>query len=249
MTVFIGIMMLYLRISPRSLPRVEHGTGTADVGTRQVAVACLVSAAVVLVVFGGIYSGMVTPTEAGAIGAFAGFLAALALGKVNRRFMTVSLLETTKVTGMVMLILIAALVFGRFISLSLIPRQLLGILEPIAATPWLMLTLLAAIFFLLFMFIEGAAVILMSIPVVLPIVQAMQVDILWFGIFVSVICTIGLITPPVGLSVYAVSGATGVSSDSIFRHTLVFAAAATLIVCGLLIFFPQLALWLPARSG
>jgi tripartite ATP-independent transporter DctM subunit len=248
MTVFIGIMMFHLRRSPSGLTRVRAETASPEVGFRQIVIALLVSATVAVVVFGGIYTGMATPTEAGAIGAFAAFLAALALGKVGVRFMKVSLRETTKVTGMVMLILIAALIFGRFVSLSLIPRHLLELLEPIAATPALMLVILAAIFFALFMFIEGAAVILMSVPVVMPIIQAMEIDVLWFGVFVAVICTTGLITPPVGLCVYAVSGATGVSSDSIFRHTLVFAAVATVTVCGMLILFPELALWLPTRG-
>jgi C4-dicarboxylate transporter, DctM subunit len=249
--VFVGIMVWYLR---RSAAEWEVKTSTTpelpeDVGARQVIISVLVSLAVGAVVFGGIYSGMVTPTEAGAIGAFAGLLAALGLGKVNIGFLRRSLMETVKVTVMVMLILIGAQIFGRFVSLSLIPRRLIGFLEPVVERPFLMLMILAALFFVLFMFIEGAAVILMSIPVVLPIVQAMETNVLWFGVFVGVICTVGLITPPVGLSVYAVSGTTGISSDAIFRYTTAFAAAAALIVCGLMIVFPELALWLPARGG
>lgn len=248
--VFIGIMVWYLR---RSAAEWEEKSVTPqlpdDVGARQIITSVVLSLAVGAVVFGGIYSGMVTPTEAGAIGAFAGLLAALVLGKVNIGFLRSSLMETVKVTVMVMLILIGAQVFGRFVSLSLIPRRLIGVLEPVVERPFLMLMILAALFFVLFMFIEGAAVILMSIPVVLPIVQAMETNVLWFGVFVGVICTVGLITPPVGLSVYAVSGTTGISSDAIFRYTTVFAAAAALIVCGLMIIFPELALWLPTRGG
>jgi C4-dicarboxylate transporter, DctM subunit len=153
------------------------------------------------------------------------------------------------VTVMVMLILIGALIFGRFVSLSLIPRRLMDALAPLVETPFLMLIVLAVLFFVMFMFIEGAAVILMSVPVVLPIILAMDVDVLWFGVFVGVICTIGLITPPVGLSVYAVSGATNISSDGIFRYAMLFAAAAAIVVCGLMIAFPELALWLPRRGG
>jgi C4-dicarboxylate transporter, DctM subunit len=249
--VFVGIMVWYLR---RSAAEWEVKSAAApelpaDVGTREIVISVLVSLAVGGVVFGGIYSGMVTPTEAGAIGAFAGLLAALGLGKVNLGFLRRSLTETVKVTVMVMLILIGAQIFGRFVSLSLIPRRLIGFLEPVVERPFLMLMILAVLFFVLFMFIEGAAVILMSIPVVLPIVHAMETNVLWFGVFVGVICTVGLITPPVGLSVYAVSGTTGISSDAIFRYTTVFAAASALIVCGLMILFPELALWLPARGG
>lgn len=171
------------------------------------------------------------------------------LGKVNVRFLTASLTETVKVTVMVMLILIGAQIFGRFVSLSLIPRRLIDALAPVVETPFLMLMILALVFFVLFMFIEGAAVILMSVPVVLPIIEAMGTDVLWFGVFVAMICTVGLITPPVGLSVYAVSGATRISSDSIFRYAMVFAIAATLIVSVVMIAFPAVATWLPTMGG
>lgn len=204
-----------------------------------------VGVVIVGIIFGGIYSGFVTPTEAGAVGAFAAFISALILGKVNKKFFMNSIIETVKVSVMVMLILIGAQVFGRFISLSLIPRKLIELLEPIMQYPALILAILLIIYFFLFMFIEGAAVILMTTPVVIPIIQTINVDPLWFGVFVSVIATIGLITPPVGISVYAVSGASGLSSDAIFRFAMVFAIIATIAVGSIMILFPETALWLP----
>lgn len=144
-----------------------------------------------------------------------------------------------------MIIMIGAQIFGRFVSLSLLPRRLIELIEPIMDTPVLVLIAISVVLFIMFMFIEGAAVILMSIPVILPIIQELQVDILWFGVFVAVICTIGLITPPVGLSVYAVAGVSGISSGSIFRISMVFAIVAMVVVCGLMIAFPGLATWLP----
>lgn len=250
--VFIVIMMVYLRRSGAEVDAEDLQAESALVDRiprRRLVISMGVSGLIVVVVFGGIYSGTVTPTEAGAVGAFAGFLAALALGKVGPTFLRVSLTETVKVTVMVMLILIGAQVFGRFVSLSLIPRRLIELLEPVVATPVLMLAILALIFFVLFMFIEGAAVILMSVPVVLPIIEVMGTDVLWFGVFIAVIATVGLITPPVGLSIYAVSGASGVSSDAIFRYAIVFAAGAALVVCGLMVAFPAVATWLPGLAG
>lgn len=252
--VFIGVMVFYLARSGTDAAELRAAAAAAapdapKISRVRLMVSMTVSALIVVVVFGGIYSGAVTPTEAGAVGAFAGFLAALVLGKVSVRFMRVSLTETVKVTVMVMLILIGAQVFGRFVSLSLIPRRLIEFLEPVVATPALMLAILAVVFFVLFMFIEGAAVILMSVPVVLPIIDAMGTDVLWFGVFIAVIASVGLITPPVGLSVYAVSGAAGISSDAIFRYATVFAAVAALVVCGLMIAFPAVATWLPGLAG
>lgn len=248
--VFIGVMMVMLRRTEATASDLLDDSELPErIGLGRLIISMTVSTVIVVVVFGGIYSGMVTPTEAGAVGAFTGLLAALVLGKVNLNYLKVSLLETVKVTAMVMLILIGAQIFGRFVSLSLIPRRLIDALEPLVDKPFLMLMILALIFFVLFMFIEGAAVILMTVPVILPIIQAMETDVIWFGVFVAMICTVGLITPPVGLSVYAVSGATRISSDSIFRYAMVFAVFATVIVAVIMVAFPQVATWLPTLMG
>src|SRR5699024_4213739 len=115
-------------------------------------------------------------------------------------------------------------IFGRFVSLSMLPRKITVLLEGILEYPILALGVITLAFFILFMFIEGAAVILMTLPVLLPIIEQMDVDVLWFGVFIAIVSTIGLITPPVGLSVYAVAGTSGISSESIFRYSMVIAA-------------------------
>ncbi|MGM0903112.1 MAG: TRAP transporter large permease subunit [Bacillota bacterium] len=201
---------------------------------------------IVLAIFGGIYSGVFTPTEAGAVGAFIGFITALLLGKVNKQFFIESFAETVKITTMVLLIMVTAQIFGRFITVSQLPKELINALGPLIEYPVVVLILLSLIYFLLFMFIEGGAVIIMATPVLLPIVQEMNVDLLWFGILVSVICTIGLLTPPVGLSVFAVSGVTGIPIERLFRQSMVIAVVLAIVVCGLLIIFPSLVTWLPS---
>jgi C4-dicarboxylate transporter DctM subunit len=248
--VFIAAMMIFLSRNRAVLEELQADSPMSErVGAGRLVIAMAVSTFIVVVVFGGIYSGFVTPTEAGAVGAFAAFVAALLLGKVGLGFLRVTLTETVKVTVMVMLILIGAQVFGRFVSLSLIPRRLIDLLAPVVETPFLMLMILALVFFVLFMFIEGAAVILMSVPVVLPIIEAMGADVIWFGVFVAMIATVGLITPPVGLSVYAVAGATQIRSDAIFRYAMFFAVAATLIVSTIMILVPETATLLPTMGG
>lgn len=250
MLVFIAVMLVYFQLGKKKLHAAKEEIFEETVTEEKVPVirliiASVIAVAIVFIIFGGIYSGVFTPTEAGAVGAFVGLIAAFLLGKVNFAFFKTSLIETVKLTGMVMIIMIGAQIFGRFVSLSLLPRRLIELIEPIMDTPVLVLIVISIVLFIMFMFIEGAAVILMSIPVVLPIIQELQVDILWFGVFVSVICTIGLITPPVGLSVYAVAGVSGINSGSIFRLTTVFALVAMVVVTGLMIAFPGLATWLP----
>ncbi|GAK00747.1 TRAP transporter large permease subunit [Geomicrobium sp. JCM 19055] len=147
---------------------------------------------------------------------------------------------------MVLLIMVTAQIFGRFITISQLPRELIGFLGPLIEYPVLMLVLISFIYFVLFMFIEGGAVIIMATPILLPIIQEMNVDLLWFGILVSVICTIGLLTPPVGLSVFAVSGVTGISIERLFIQTSIFAVVLAIVVCGLMIAFPPIVTWLPS---
>ncbi|MFP8783675.1 TRAP transporter large permease [Planococcus plakortidis] len=250
MVVFIAVMLVYFQMGKKKQQAAEdeviqEAAAEEKVPGIRLIIASVIAVAIVFIIFGGIYTGVFTPTEAGAVGAFVGLIAAFLLGKVNFAFFKTSLIETVKLTGMVMIIMIGAQIFGRFVSLSLLPRRLIELIEPIMDTPVLVLIVISIVLFIMFMFIEGAAVILMSIPVVLPIIQELQVDILWFGVFVSVICTIGLITPPVGLSVYAVAGVSGISSGSIFRLTTVFALVAMVVVTGLMIAFPGLATWLP----
>lgn len=250
MLVFIAVMLVYFQLGKKKQQAmqeevIEEAVAEEKVPVLRLIIASIIAVAIVFIIFGGIYSGVFTPTEAGAVGAFVGLIAAFLLGKVNFAFFKTSLIETVKLTGMVMIIMIGAQIFGRFVSLSLLPRRLIEWIEPIMDTPALVLIAISIVLFIMFMFIEGAAVILMSIPVLLPIIVELQVDVLWFGVFVAVICTIGLITPPVGLSVYAVAGVSGISSGSIFRLTTVFALVAMVVVTGLMIAFPGLATWLP----
>lgn len=254
MIIYILVMLVYLGMeSKKIIPVGKENMSKAEeplkLSAFRLITVSVIAFLIVLVIFGGIYSGIFTPTEAGAVGAFVGLLAALFLGKVNLQFFKNSLIETIKLTGMVMIIMIGAQIFGRFVSLSLLPRKLIQLIEPIMDSPVIVLIAISSVLFIMFMFIEGAAVILMSIPVILPIIQVMQVDVLWFGIFVSVICTIGLITPPVGLSVYAVAGVSGIKSGPIFQISLVFAVVSMVVVCGLMIAFPGLATWLPQSTA
>lgn len=248
--VFIAVMLFYFARESKENRRngvVAGGSALADeqVSIARLVIVAMASLAVILIIFAGIYSGFFTPTEAGAVGSFVALLAALLLGKVNFRFFRASVVETIKITGLVMLIMIGAQIFARFVSLSLLPRRLIALLQPIMDTPVLVLAIIAVLLFIMFMFLEGAAVILMSIPVLLPIMTEIQVDLLWFGVFVGVICTIGLLTPPVGLSVYAVAGVTKIRLDEIFAVAMVFAVVAFVVVSGLLLAFPALATYLP----
>lgn len=218
-----------------------------EVPLKRTLVSLISTGTIVLVVFFGIYAGLFTPTEAGAVGAFVSFVLALILGKVNFKFLISSFSETVKLTAMIMMIMIAAQIFGRFVSLSHLPRTIIDALSVLIEFPILIIIILSVIYFVLFMFIEGAAVIIMTAPFVYPLIQEIGTDPLWFGVLVSILCTIGLLTPPLGLSVYSVSGVTGIPIERIFRYSLPFAAIITVIIVAVLVIFPGTATYLPSR--
>ena len=249
MLVYVVVVIVLYAIDEKKAGKPREPFVAEPIGIGRTAIALGTGAVIVVVVFGGIYSGMVTPTEAGAVGSFAGFVSALLLKKVNREFLTTALTETVKISSMVLLIIIAAQVFSKFVSLSLIPRRLIDALGPLVDRPMLLLLVLAAVFFVLFMFLEGAAVILMTVPILLPVIAETDIDLLWFGVFISMLCTVGTISPPVGLSVFAVSGATGVPSGPVFRYTVWIALVTTALVAVVMILFPELVTWIPSLAG
>lgn len=248
MLVFVGCVVVMYRRSVKG-QQVDVAMREVTLSKRRMTIVVAVGVFMFSLIFGGIYLGFVTPTEAGAVGALGAFLTAFSLGKVNKEFIRSSVRDTAMVTGMIMLILIGAAIFGRFVSFSMLPRRILSMIEFLIQYPSVILMILALLFFMLFLFIEGTAVILMALPVVLPVVQQAGIDVVWFGVFVSVLCTLGLITPPVGLSVYAAAGTSGVPASRIFNPVTKMAIAAAVIVCGSMILFPQIATWLPSTAA
>ncbi len=212
---------------------------------RTTLISAVVGAVIAVTIFGGIYSGFMTATEAGAVGACVAFIAALLLGKVNKNFLVKAGNDTIKVTAMVMLIIIGAKLFGKFMSLSQLSRKFVKLLGPLMNYPQIVLAILILVYFILFMLMEGTAVIVMTTPVLLPVMQEMGVDLLWFGIIVCFCCVIGQLTPPVGMCVYSVCGVSKISVEGPFKLSICYSIAATVIVGGAIVLFPGLVTWLP----
>lgn len=243
--IFSLLILIYLRIYGEKLPKMETQTED-DVPKSRYIIAIIMGLLMALSIFGGIFSGLFTPTEAGAVGAFLAFIMAIILKKANKEFILNALTETTKIAGMTLFIVIGASLFARFISLSLIPRKIISLLEPLQSTPSLIIIILLVFYFILFMFVDNIAVLLMTIPIILPITESIGVDPIWFGVMVMVSCTIGLISPPVGTNVFVVGSMTGISIEKMFKITVVFSIITSVIVIGLLILFPGLVTWLPS---
>ena len=194
---------------------------------------------------GGIYLGVFTPSEAAAVGAF------LALGYAFwRKSLTGSgfaevLLETVKTTSFVFLILIGAFVFGPFLALSGLPEHLAQSLSGLPVPRIVILSILVAIYIVLGMFLEGFSILVLTLPIVVPIVEALHYDLIWFGVLMVVVLEMGLISPPVGINVFVVKGLVpDVPMSQIFRGIMPF-WIAMLVCVVLLTAFPQIALFIP----
>lgn len=196
-------------------------------------------------VMGGMFAGIFTPTEAAAIGA-AGTIAITAIkGKLGSRMLVQSLKETLRTSVMVMIIVAGAVVFGRFLAITRIPFVLATWLGDLPLPGWTIMLLITSFYLVVGCFVDALALILLTIPIFFPVVTNLGFDPIWFGVMIVLVTQMGVITPPVGVCVYVVSGIErDVPLETIFRGALPF-LLALLVVAILLILFPGITLWLP----
>lgn len=241
---FIVVIYIYTTLKP------DQGPPGPATTSREKYIATLRSfplVIVILVSIGGIYMGIFTPVEAAGVGAALVTVIALVSRAVSVRQLPEILLETVSTTAILYLIIIGAHVFGPFLALTHLPETLALQLQAMGLGTYSTLLLILFGYIILGMFFDGLAMLVVTMPVVYPIVTGLGFDPIWFGVVVVVVIEMGLITPPVGINVFVVKGvAKDVPMATIFRGVLPFwfAMAACL---GLLILFPQLALFLPEQ--
>jgi tripartite ATP-independent transporter DctM subunit len=197
----------------------------------------------------GIYLGWFSPTEAAAVAAFATSVIAFATRTIDVRRLLDAVLETVYTSAMLFFVVIGAFIFSRFIVLTQLPAAIAGWAQASGLGFVPVMLVIVALYVVLGMFLESVSMVLITVPVLLPLMQALGYDAVWFGIFVTVLAEVGLITPPVGLNVFVIrSQIPDISLGAVFRGVVPFLAAdATLIV--LLIAAPAIALWLPRAIG
>ncbi|MDX5358713.1 MAG: TRAP transporter large permease subunit [Rhodobacterales bacterium] len=242
--VYIACLWLFEEVRPGATALAEPEAEELPRGAMSASIFLL---ALLLVVFGGIYGGIITVGEAGAIGAFTALVGLTAMGRIGWRDLAQSLADSAKISAMLMLIVIGAQIFARFLAFSRLPRELLELAEPLVAEPWLLVAVLMAVLFVAGMILESAAVILLIVPIVLPMLEAAQIDLLWFGVLASFMIALGLLTPPVGLSAYAAAAARRYPVVEVFKPASKFALAAAILVVGATILFPGIVTWLPSH--
>lgn len=198
-------------------------------------------------VLGGIFVGLFSPTEAGAIGAIIALLVAMLRRLLTWRALKEAIVMAVVGTSSIFAILIGTLFFTRFLALSRLPTDFAELVLSITGgNPYLIILGVAGIYIILGMFVESIGLMLLTLPIILPLVTGAGMDMIWFGIIVIKLLEIGLITPPIGLNVYVIKGALGskVSLQKIF-HGVTWFLVMDVVALLLIVLFPSIALYLP----
>ena len=199
-----------------------------------------------ILVMGGIYLGIFTPTEAAGVGAFGAFIISVLKRKMTFKKLVECLMESGKTTAMIFLIIIGANIFSTFLGLARLPMGLADFVAGLALPNIVILYAIIAIFILLGCVMDCYAIMILTVPIIFPVIEALQFDPVWFGVLMVIVLEMGLITPPVGLNVFVLkSAAPDVPLTVIFKGIWPF-LLSTLAAIILLTIFPQIALFLPS---
>ncbi|OGA99602.1 MAG: C4-dicarboxylate ABC transporter permease [Burkholderiales bacterium RIFCSPHIGHO2_12_FULL_69_20] len=199
----------------------------------------------VIIILGGIYGGVFTPTEAAAVAAVYAFvIAVFVYGDVGLREVPKVLLDAGKVTVMLMFIVANALLFAHVLTTERIPQQIAETIIGWGMAPWQFLLVVNVLLLIAGMFMEPTGIILILAPILFPIATRLGIDPVHLGIIMVVNLEIGMVTPPIGLNLFVTSGITGMSITQVARAALPW-TAVLLVFLGLVTYVPAIALWLP----
>ena len=199
-----------------------------------------------IVVIGGIYLGILTPTEAAGVGAFGAFLFVLGRRKLTWKNFRSSLMETSETTAMAFIILIGAIILGYFLAITRLPDSLSVFVSGLQFSPYVIMGLIILLYFLLGTVMSSMAMIVLTVPIFFPVVTALGFDPIWFGIIIVTVVEVGQITPPVGINVFVIHGvAKDIPMYAIFRGITPFIVTDVVFIV-LITVFPQIVLFLPS---
>lgn len=239
---FIGMITIRCMLNPNLAPRYTDTTSRAE------KIRLLRDAwplpVITAIVMGGIFSGAFTATESGAVGAFLACLIAFIRGTMSFGLLKRSLIDTAVGTSAIFMIVVGAALFTRFVALATIPTWVMTFFD--GMSPTMVVVLICLILILMGTFMEEISIMLLTMPVLLPLLISLNIDLTWFGILVIKVMTIGLISPPVGMNVFVIKSSLGdkVTINQIFGGVSWF-IAIEFVMLAVLIAWPQITLWLP----
>jgi C4-dicarboxylate transporter DctM subunit len=198
-----------------------------------------------VLVLGGIYAGIFTPTEAGALGASGALVISLFSRKLTWKGFITAVRDAVETTAMIMLLMVGAFILMHFFAIGQLPNGLSELIATLNLNKWLFLGLMTLIYIALGCALDIFSVIILTVPVIFPAVTGLGLNPVWFGVIMVRVIEVGLVTPPVGLNVFVISGATGYPVGTIFRGIVPFLIADVFHI-GLLAAVPALSLFIPS---
>ena len=244
MAMYVLTITVIVRVKPEWLPRGAATTwGQRFDGLKDVWAPLLLF----VFVIGGLYGGFFTPTEAGGVGATGAFLLGVVRGQLDRAKILEALLSATRTAAAVFTVLIGALIFGYFLTITQTPQKLTGFLTQLGLGPYGVLALIMLMYLVLGCLMDAMAMIILTVPIIFPVIVQLGFDPIWFGIIIVMTVELGLIHPPVGMNVFVIKSVVhDVSFMTIFKGVIPFVLTDLLRLL-ILIAFPAIALWLPSR--
>ncbi len=244
--VFMGLIYVMVKLNPGQAPLIKGTSLSEKVSDLKGAWTVGVLAVIII---GGIYSGLFTPTEAGGVAAFSALAMGLILRRLKGKDVWASLNDSIGVTGMIFFIQVGALIFGTFLAVSQIPAKISQFVTTLAYPPIVILIVIMIIYLILGCLIDNIANLFLTLPITVPIIKALGYDPIWFGVLIVLHCETALITPPYGLNLFLMKGIMKeVSMAEIIRGVAPF-ILANMVTLAILIAFPQIALYLPGKMG
>ena len=245
---FAAFVVGYAVLWPDAAPRVAEDRGGLLDKLRSIYEVAPV-ALLIVVVLGSMYAGIVTPTEAAAVGSLVSLLLAAAFRRLTWRTLRDAFQATIRTTSMVMLIIIFASIFSHVIALIGAPKALFGLVTGLGLPRWAFFAALFAVLLVIAYALEELSVMIIILPILFPLVTGLGFDPIWFGIIMVLWLEIGLITPPVGLNLFVIQTLMpGTTARDITRGTTPYVVLMVALVA-LLFVFPELALWLPRHTA
>ena len=198
-------------------------------------------------VIGGLYGGVFTPTEAGGMGAGGAFILGVLRRKLDRHGIRQALLQATRTAAAVFTVLIGALLFGYFLTITQTPQKLTGWLTGMGLNRYTVLAMIMVMYLVLGCLMDAMAMIILTVPIIFPVITQLGFDPIWFGVIIVMTVELGLIHPPVGMNVFVIKSVVPeISFTTIFKGVIPF-VITDIIRLIILIAFPMIALWLPSR--
>ena len=202
----------------------------------------------ILLVLVLLYSGIATPTEVGAVGAFAAAAIGVALKRLHWAEAVHALRETIRTSAMIFIIMIGANIFGYFMTMSQVPQNLVAVVSEMNINRWVIIIGITVGYFVISMFMDEIPLLLLTLPLSFPLVSAAGFDPVWFGVLSVMMVAMGLVFPPVGMVAFVVAATAKVDLVKVYRGTGIL-IVAIFIATALVMIFPEIALWLPSTMG